>query len=80
MQMGNLGNENRDLQRGSPGSPGKAGEGSTEKEHGCSQPTGAKPSPSPCPRDPHGHAAVTDCHGSWLFPHVVQFPQKQAPN
>ena len=47
MQMGNLGNENRDLQRRSPGSPGKAGEGSTEKEHGCSQPTGAKPSPSP---------------------------------
>lgn len=83
MQMGSLGNENRDLQRGSPGNPqrgspgnpGKAGEGSAKKEHGCSLLTGAKPVPLP----PGTHAAETDFHGSWLFPHCGSVPPEADP-
>lgn len=76
MQMGSLGNENRDLQRGSPGNPGKAGEGSAEKEHECSPLTRAKPVPLPLGThvDTRRKPPATD---PGFSPIVVRFPQKQ---
>lgn len=78
MQMGSLGNENRDLQGSPLGVRERLGREVQRRNTGALRRPG--PSPSPCPRDPREHAAETDCHGSCLFPHVVQFRQKQTPS